>query len=44
MEKGETNSKQNIIKYLPIGDSKAQWGMHVSGIGYQSIELTLLIK
>lgn len=38
MEKGEANSKQNIIKYLPAGDSKVQWRMHVSGIGYQSIE------
>jgi len=37
MVKGETNSKQNIIKYLPVVDSKVQWGMHVSGIGYQSI-------
>lgn len=38
MDKNSNYNKQNIIKYLPVSNNEIQWGMSVSGVGYQYTE------
>lgn len=38
MNNNNSNCKHNMIKYLPPSNNQIQWGMFISGVGYQYTE------